>query len=400
MKIQQLLAQAVKNLQRNRQRTVLTMVGIIIGISAIITIVAIGEGFKTQIISQVSEGTDTKMELNVLFEPDSNRVIDESQAFFNERDVRLLSQKSYIEVAELSFDETFLAPMISSEIRGEVIQTTVSSVAYTEYHEIIGRNLQVSDSERLRKVAVVDATLLPETQQLNHYLGSGVTIDLITYEIVGIVPQAQEEQTVLFAQTTGIQLPQAVYTTYIGHSTVASGIRLIVNDDSEIAEVITDIEATLNTSGSQQAQGTYVVFDQSGMTAVLGVFLNTITTFIALVAAISLFIAGIGVMNMMYTSVAERTSEIGVKRALGAKRSDIRKEFLIEGIVLTLISGGIGYIVGLFLAMIAGYFLKLTIHPTMTTALITIGISTLIGVLASYLPAQVAANQNVIEILK
>lgn len=108
--------------------------------------------------------------------------------------------------------------------------------------------------------------------------------------------------------------------------------------------------------------------------------LDQMTLFISAVAAISLFIAGVGVMNMMYISVSERTKEIGIRRALSANAKSIKRQFLFEGIVLTVSGGVIGYILGILIAFAASFALPFSVRPDMMTVLISIGTSVVIGV--------------------
>ena len=136
------------------------------------------------------------------------------------------------------------------------------------------------------------------------------------------------------------------------------------------------------------------------MISMLGSILNTITIFISLVAGISLFIAGIGIMNMSYTLVSERTLEIGIKRAIGAQKSDIKKEFLLEGILISVTGGLIGYILSIVIANIISTFMGMIITPNLFTASIAIIISALVGIFSSILPASKASNANTIDILK
>ena len=103
---------------------------------------------------------------------------------------------------------------------------------------------------------------------------------------------------------------------------------------------------------------------------------------------------------MRFTSVSERNLEIGIKRALGAKKKDIKREFLFEGIIITLMGGFIGYILGVIVAVIISYFLKLQVKPSLSTILLAAGVSIAIGIASSYLPAKAASNQNTVDILK
>ena len=178
------------------------------------------------------------------------------------------------------------------------------------------------------------------------------------------------------------------------------GLKITLKNDSDVKASIKEIENTLNSIDGNRVKGKYEIIDTSGIVNLLGGVLNTITMFIASVAGISLFIAGIGLMNMMYTSVSERIREIGIKRALGARKKDIRREFLIEGIVITMVGGLVGYILGMIIANIISMYFKLVITPSLFTSLLAIGISIVIGLASSFIPARKAANSNTVDILK
>lgn len=156
----------------------------------------------------------------------------------------------------------------------------------------------------------------------------------------------------------------------------------------------------LNVNGESRLQGEYQSYDPSAEIKQLGSMLDQMTLFIGAVAAISLFIAGVGVMNMMYISVSERTKEIGIRRALGANAKSIKQQFLFEGIVLTLSGGVIGYVLGILIAFAASFALPFSVRPDLMTVFISIGTSTLIGICFSYLPASAAAKKELIDILK
>ncbi|MGL9747387.1 ABC transporter permease [Enterococcus sp. DIV0170] len=166
------------------------------------------------------------------------------------------------------------------------------------------------------------------------------------------------------------------------------------------ADSMTKALKLLNENGESRALGKYESYDPSSEIKELGSVMNKITMFISAVAAISLFIAGVGVMNMMYISVSERTKEIGVRRALGANAKSIKLQFLFEGIVLTVSGGIIGYILGLLIALGVSVILPFSVRPDLSTVLISIGTSVIIGIGFSYLPASAAAKKELIDILK
>ena len=197
-----------------------------------------------------------------------------------------------------------------------------------------------------------------------------------------------------------VRIPKETYDKYFSSIKKVEGLKITLKNDSDVKASIKEIENTLNSIEGNRIKGKYEIIDTSGIVNLLGGVLNTITMFIASVAGISLFIAGIGLMNMMYTSVSERTREIGIKRALGARKRDIRREFLIEGIVITMVGGIVGYTLGMIIANIISMYFKLVITPNLFTSLLAIGISIVIGLASSFIPARKAANANTVDILK
>lgn len=143
-----------------------------------------------------------------------------------------------------------------------------------------------------------------------------------------------------------------------------------------------------------------IYYDSSEMMEQIGSTLNMITLFISAVASISLFIAGVGVMNMMYISVSERTKEIGIRRSLGATRRSIQWQFLLEGIAITTLGGLVGYLAGIGIAFAVSRFLPFSAIVDLETALVSVSVSIIIGLVFSVFPARSAARKNVVEILR
>lgn len=399
MTFRTLILSSLRNLKRNLKRSILTMLGIIIGIAAVITIVAIGQAYKEKTIEDFTGDTNGNVMLTTSFSPNdtTNTSI---ESYFLEKDGRLLKNKDYIDSFEFLYDNQSFGALTTGTIRDIKVQGVINSFEETNNEDIIGRNLEKIDSDREKRVAVIAESILPEDSDLEDYLGSIITINNINYEIVGIIPSKGEEEISLFSIDANIKVPKKTYEKFNSNKNQIYGIKVILKKDADVKESIKDIEKTLNDEGSKKDIGKYQVYDSSGVIKILGSVLNTITTFIAIVAGISLFIAGIGVMNMVYTSVSERVLEIGIKRALGAKKKDIKREFLFEGIVITLTGGIIGYILGIVIAIIVSYFLNLKAKPSLTTVIIAISVSVIVGIISSILPSKKAANQNTVDILK
>lgn len=194
-------------------------------------------------------------------------------------------------------------------------------------------------------------------------------------------------------------IPKNTYNFYNKAKDNNPSITLYLESGASVSDVSKEVVNYLTENGSMKNYGSYSFFDMGEIMDGISNILYNITKFIALIGGISLFIAGIGMMNMMYISVSERTKEIGIRRALGATKKNITMQFLLEGVVITVIGGILGYIFGLILAFIISAFLPFSAAIEAGPIFIALSISLIIGVVFSYSPAKSAANKNVIEIL-
>ena len=230
-------------------------------------------------------------------------------------------------------------------------------------------------------------------------LHQGLELEGQLFQIVGVF--AGTEQSSMFSMPeSNILVPKKAYEQYKSQTQDQGALSLTLENGANPGDVTTAVVDVLEENGSQKDQGEYQVFDTALLTEGVGQILSTITYFIGAVAGISLFIAGVGVMNMMYISVSERTKEIGIRRALGATKGAIRMQFLLEGMTLTLIGGVVGYLLGMALAYIIGGFVNISVSVDLFTVLLAVGVSTGIGLVFSVMPASEAAKKDLIDILR
>lgn len=400
MKLSVLIFSALRNLMRNRKRSFLTMIGIIIGIAAVITIVALGEGYKNKTIKDFTGENEGKVVLNATFRPSDMEHANMASSGFNNNDKKAVETLQAVESVEYIYTSNEQGEFVDLQVRGATIKGMASQVEKTDSPKIIGRNLSEKDNENSTRTMVVKESVLKDKFDKKEDLIGGVaTLKGITFEIVGII-ESDEEEEFSFNFSPDIQIPKNTYSKFFPPSDVIQGLNITLVNGADVKDATKKIENTLNDVGSKKSEGKYSVMDTSGIIKMMGSVLNTLTLFIAGVAAISLFIAGIGVMNMVYTSVSERTLEIGIKRSIGARRKDIKREFLVEGIVITVTGGVIGYVLGIIIANIISYFMHMVIIPNLFTASVAIGISIVIGIVSSIIPANKAASANTIDILK
>lgn len=392
---------AFRSIFKNKRRSFLTMVGIIIGIAAVITIVALGNGFKRNILSETTDVDETGQTkyINLKYNDFDNLVSDNSGISLTDKNM----VANLPEVKDASYYKAMKKesnPSIDFYDKNTKLTMTVQPSKETELSILTGRQLNAADSDGLNKVVVLDEAVAKQVfGSKESALNKGFDVNGQVFTVVGVSANTSGEISPQNYKPLAF-FPKKTYTHYLGkkedHSVLAIQFNAKANDEAAMSKVLKQ----LNMNGESRTQGEYQSYDPTSEIKQLGSMLDQLTLFISAVAAISLFIAGVGVMNMMYISVSERTKEIGIRRALGANAKSIKLQFLFEGIVLSLSGGIIGYILGILIAFGASFALPFSVRPDMMTVLISIGTSVLIGVAFSYLPASSAAKKELIDILK
>lgn len=402
MKFKVLIFAALRNLNRNRKRSILTMLGIIIGITAVIAIVALGQGYKNKIIKDITGESDGAVILLASYTPKEYNEKTANMEYFNNNHKSKVEDLESVESVKFEYNENSFGGFMEISVRGKTINSLVKSVGdFTVEENIYGRSLTSNDNLLKNRVIFMSEQLLKNSfNDVEPLVGAVATVNGISFDIVGIKKAPPEDEVSFFDMGGDVKIPKLTYDKYFSTSKKIAGLSITLKTDADVKAAMKEIKNTLNSIEENRVEGEYEIMDTSGVLKLLGGVLNTITTFIAAVAGISLFIASIGLMNMMYTAVSERTKEIGIKRALGARKRDIKREFLTEGILITMVGGLIGYTLGIIVANIISVFLKLVITPDLFTGLLAITISIIIGLISSFIPATKAANANTIDILK
>ncbi|MGW7998866.1 ABC transporter permease, partial [Staphylococcus xylosus] len=215
------------------------------------------------------------------------------------------------------------------------------------------------------------------------------------FEVVGIVNDMMNPK--------AVSMPSQTFNQYMGNlQQDFPSLQLTIADNANKKEVANKVADKLNKNGSGISDGSYSYNDTEEMMKGINKVFDGITYFVAAVAGISLFIAGIGVMNVMYISVTERTEEIAIRRAFGAKSRDIELQFLVESVVLCVLGGLIGLILGILIASLVD-----TVTPdyiksvvSISSVVIAVGVSMLIGIVFGWIPARSAAKKELIDIIK
>lgn len=399
---------AFKAINNNRKRSILTMIGIIIGVSAVIAILAIGRSYERQTIESLTKSDNGKIQAQILFNPNDDSFYETNRPAFQSSDLELVRQVSGVESAEFEKQESnsisfsALVQNKNQSIEAKLVQQTKNDI-------FVGRNLSKADNLNRSRVAVVNEDLAKDLYGTpENALNRGVLISGQNYAIVGVysgteMSDEEAQMASMFGEMSSyqVQIPKKAYEYYLIKGDDASySILVTMKKGTRPDEVTNKVLDKLKKSGSMRQQGSYRSFDTAILSKGIGKVLSTITYFITAVAGISLFIAGVGVMNMMYISVSERTKEIGIRRALGATQRSIMIQFLIEGVLLTFTGGVIGYFIGMILAYGIGSLMKIHVTVDLFTIVVAVGVSTLIGLIFSVMPAREAAKKDLIDILR
>lgn len=392
---------AFRSIFKNKRRSFLTMFGIIIGIAAVITIVALGNGFKRNILAETTGADETGQTqyINIKYNDFENLIKEDSG--ISQTDKNMVANLPEVkEVTYYKATKKDSNPSVDFYDKNTKLTMTVEPTEKTELSILTGRQLNLADNDGLNKVVVLDEVVAKQVfGSAEAALNKGFELNGQVFTVVGISANTSGEIGPQNYEPLAY-FPKKTYTRYLGKKEDHSVLAIKFNMQTEDGTAMDKVLKQLNVNGESRLQGEYQSYDPSAEIKQLGSMLDQMTLFISAVAAISLFIAGVGVMNMMYISVSERTKEIGIRRALGANAKSIKQQFLFEGIVLTLSGGIIGYVLGILIAFAASFALPFSVRPDLMTVLISIGTSTLIGVCFSYLPASAAAKKELIDILK
>lgn len=401
MKFNILLNTAFKDIIKNKKRSLLTMLGIIIGIAAVITIIAIGRGFQDYVVDSLMGGEGKELSVAFYFQPENpTNSVGNNTSVFSEKNIRDISQITDVLKVE-SDPEKFQNDMVNVSMQkndGKIESAFAKPVEETESKIVKGRAITKLDGDTNQKVAVITQKLADEIFEDEDPLDKTVIVKNDYYVIVGI--KENTAATNLFSFGNDVDIPKGTLESRKPkNNNSISMINVILKNGTKVQDKAKEIQEYLEKNGPMKAAGSYNFVDIAQQIEGISNVLGSVTIFISLIAAISLLIAGIGMMNMMYISVAERIKEIGIRRAIGAKKKEILYQFMLEGIIVTVIGGLIGYIIGMIAAFIASKFLPFPIKLELMPVLISLGISLGIGIVFTYSPANTAANKNVIDII-
>lgn len=386
---------AFSSIKAHKMRSLLTMLGIIIGVGSVIVVVAIGQGGEEMLKSQLTGPGNT---IEVVYQPSEEEIQSNPNIFleppFTQEDIRLLQS-----IPEVEQVVTASSEFGNVRFREETLEASITGVneAYFHLNELNvedGRAFTSADFLGGRRVALVGSSVEEELFGENSAVGEIIRIGVQPVEIVGVL----EKPTGVFALGANeVYVPWNTWRTLYGKSDV-SQVTLQAKD-AESLQIAGEKAADL-LNRAHQTEDSYQVFNMEALAEGIGQITGIMTAIIGSIAGISLLVGGIGVMNIMLVSVTERTREIGIRMAVGATRGQVMFQFLVESMTLTLIGGTIGILLGWGAASLVSLFAG---WPSLVSWYVVVGavlFSMVIGVIFGLLPANKASRLDPIESLR
>ena len=393
-------------LSANKARSGLTILGIVIGIGSVVAMISIGQGASGSIQASIqSIGSNL-----VLVMPGFQRGAGAGPVSAGRGSAQTLTQEDADAIAKEITLAKAVAPEISRRYqitsKGKNTNTQVvgTVISYPQVRNIeidVGSFISEQNVRSLSKVAVLGPTTRNDLfGEGSTPVGQTIRINRVDFKIIGITKSKGGSG--FTNQDDMIFVPLSTAQRFLAGDTYVTTISVQAEDPdvmTTIQQQITDLLLSRhNISNSQLAD--FQVLNQQDIVETASAVTNTLTILLTSIAGISLIVGGIGIMNMMLTTVTERTREIGLRKAIGAKRKDISLQFLSEAVMLTFFGGFVGIVLGWVISLLVTQFAGITTSVSFSSIALAFGVSAAIGIVFGYYPARRAAALNPIDALR
>jgi putative ABC transport system permease protein len=406
MNLKNLITVAFRALGNNKMRCFLTMLGIIIGVSSVIIMMAIGHGSKVGIKKQISEMGSNM----VMIHPGNMKKGGVAQSASS---MQVLKMQDYNDLKNESKYITAISPVVSSS--GQLVfgsNNHPSSITgcnedyldIRQYKVESGEMFSQNDILTAAKVCVVGKTVVDKLfTNGEEPIGQTIRFGSIPFTIVGVLKSkgynsmGEDQDDCVIAPYTTVQ-KRILAITYL-QSIVASAVSEQLTDKA-VDEMKVILRRNHKITTTDDDLDDFEIRSQEELTSMMSSVTDTLTILLSCVAGISLIVGGIGIMNIMYVSVTERIKEIGLRMSVGARSRDILSQFLVEAIILSVAGGLIGILMGVMISLLLSVVTSWTVIVQPYSILISFGVCSIIGIFFGWYPAKKAANLDPIEAIR
>ncbi len=393
---------SIRAILSNKVRSFLTVLGIIIGITAVIALLSLGQGAQSQILDTVQTlGSNSIIILpvaNINFSSRSSlsQIV---TAKIDHRVLRILENKTnFPEILAISaeINSNLIVSSRFKEDNYTVVGVSADDLIARDLEVATGRFFNQSDTDSVRKIAVLGSESATKLFGESDPLGEKLKIGNNSFNVVGVMKSKNSEF------DGRVYIPVTTSANIVTGEHDYSTIVVKVSGEDVVDFTSGKIEQQLNqfykVTGTTKAP--FSVITTKDILALTSTITGVFTALLASIASISLVVGGIGIMNIMLVSVSERTKEIGLRKAIGAKQNAILAQFLTEAVILTLIGGAIGIVLGITLAYVVGYFSNIPVIINLSSILLATSVSATIGIVFGFYPAARAARLDPIVALR
>lgn len=391
-KLNYLISSSLSDFKRSKVRTVLTSLGILIGVFAVVMIISIGVGLKNYITGQFQDlGSNL-----IIVLPGSGF----SQGFgaglaggakFDERDLKSLQQIGDLQYAVPIFMKATQISYDSTEEFGYAMGTSEEFFDLYNLKPIAGEVFTKADVQGRAKKVVLGGSMAEKLfDDPQNAVGRDIKIQNQRYEVIGVAEKKGDNE-----QDNAALIPYRTTYGSLNPDKFFFAIYVGVADENRVAQAKDQVEQELL---RRYDEDDFEVSEQSELLDTINQIIGVVNLVLVAIGSISLIVGGVGIMNIMYASVTERTKEVGIRRAIGATKQDILLQFLSQATLLSLFGGFGGLAIATVVVLIARQFFPVEITPT--AVIMAVGISSIIGIFFGVFPARRAANLSPIDAIR